>query len=271
VNIAQLFDLLPHMSVYDLEQPRYFGAPIHPSHAPGFVYTLHRQHKEDMGEARTGASGFIYAAEHSGTHIDALVHQAENFTLYGGKAITPELQTATGFTEMGVETIPPLLTRGILLDVAAYRGVDYIQEPVTRDELQRVAQQQKVSVQEGDIVLVRTGNGARWSDPDAYLAAPGMHSDASQWLADTRVRAVGADNMAWDNMGTVDPELHVSLPGHVILLVRHGIYILENLYLEEIAQQKLYEFVFLCLPLKMRGATGSPVRPIAIASGRDGG
>ena len=73
--------------------------------------------------------------------------------------------------------------------------------------------------------------------------------------------------MAWDELGMVDPDLKVTLPGHVILLVRHGIYIIENLYLEELARDQTYEFTFICLPLKMRGATGSPVRPIAMVSG----
>jgi kynurenine formamidase len=128
-------------------------------------------------------------------------------------------------------------------------------------------QSQGVSVNEGDAVLIRTGNGALWQDPVAYLRAGGMSSDASLWLADRKVRAVGADNMAWDEPDVVDPELKVTLPGHVILLVRHGIYIIENLFLEELAQDRCYEFTFVCLPLKMRGATGSPVRPIAIVSG----
>ena len=71
--------------IYDLEQPRYFGAPIYPSHAPGYFYTLHRHHERGMGEARTSASGFMYTTEHSGTHIDALCHQAEDLHLYGGR------------------------------------------------------------------------------------------------------------------------------------------------------------------------------------------
>jgi kynurenine formamidase len=79
------------------------------------------------------------------------------------------------------------------------------------------------------------------------------------------VRAVGADNLAWDVMGPTDPELKVTLPGHILLLVRAGIPIIENLYLEELTAADVHEFVFVCLPLKMRGATGSPVRPIAIA------
>ncbi|MBE3559153.1 MAG: cyclase family protein, partial [Ktedonobacteraceae bacterium] len=103
-----------------------------------------------------------------------------------------------------------------------------------------------------------------WQDPQTYLAGAGVHTDASQWLAEQRVRAVGADNIAWDTPGYLDPDLKVTLPGHVVLLVRHGIYILENLFLEELARDRRYEFLFICLPLKMRGATGSPVRPVAV-------
>jgi len=76
---------------------------------------------------------------------------------------------------------------------------------------------------------------------------------------------VGADNVAWDEPGVVDADLKVTLPVHVILLVHFGIYIIENLFLEDLARDQCYEFTFVCLPLKLRGATGSPVRPIAIA------
>ncbi len=171
--------------------------------------------------------------------------------------------------EQPLETIAPLITRGILLDVARHRGVERIVAGslINRNDLEAVAQSQDVSVSEGDVVLIRTGNGALWHDSAAYLRAGGMSAEASFWLASQKVRAVGADNMAWDEMGTVDPDLKVTLPGHVILLVRHGIYIIENLFLEELAQDRCYEFTFVCLPLKMRGATGSPVRPIALVSG----
>ena len=260
----QFFGLLPQLRVYDLEQPRYFGAPTMLVHEPGFVYKLHRHHEPEQG-VRTGASGFIFTTEHSGTHIDALCHQAENLSLYGGRTITPHLQTSTGFTELGAETIPPLLTRGILLDVAAYYGVDCLAEdhPITRDDLEQTARKQDVTIQAGDVVLVRSGNGARWHKPEVYLESTGVDASGSHWLAELQVKAVGADNVAWDIPGKVDPELGISLPGHVILLVRHGIYILENLFLEELAQQQHYEFLFICLPLKMQGATGSPIRPVA--------
>jgi kynurenine formamidase len=262
----QFFDIFSHEQTYDLEQPRYFGAPIFPAHAPGFVYTLHRRHEAGSGEVRTSASGSYFSTEHSGTHIDALSHQAENLTLHGGREITPRLQTSTGFTELGVETIAPITSRGVLLDVAAYRGVDWIDidHPITRADLEETSRQQGVSIRAGDVVLVRTGNGARWDDPSAYLTAGGIEGAASQWVAEQQVRAVGADNMTWDVFGAVDPTLNVTLPGHVILLVRHGIYIIENLFLEDLARDHVHEFLFMCLPLKMRGATGSPVRPVAL-------
>ena len=159
-----------------------------------------------------------------------------------------------------------MVNRGVLLDVAGYRGADWIEadQPVIRQDLEAVSRYQDVTMQQGDVVLVRTGNGARWKDPTAYLASGGVRADASQWLADQQVNAVGADHIAWDTVGVVDRDLGVSLPGHLILLVRHGIYIIENLLLEDLARDRVYEFLFVCLPLKMQGVTGSPIRPIAL-------
>ncbi len=124
--MTTLNEMMAHAHIYDLEQPRYFGAPVMAVHAPGFVYTLHRHHEPGMPEIRTSASGSYYSTEHSGTHIDALCHQAEQMYLYGGREITPKMQTPTGFKELGVETIAPISARGVLLDVARYRGVDCI-------------------------------------------------------------------------------------------------------------------------------------------------
>jgi kynurenine formamidase len=265
--MASIIENLSQAKTYDLEQPRYFGAPILPAHAPGFVYTLHRRHEPGL-EARTSASGSIYMTEHSGTHIDALCHQAENLYLHGRQEINARVQTSVGFTALGVETIEPIMARGVLLDIARYRGVDWIGEdqPITRADMEATLQQQGTSIRKGDVVLVRTGNGARWQEPEVYLTAGGVRTNASQWMADQQVRAVGADNMAWDSLNYVDPDLKVNYPGHLILLVRSGIYIIENLFLEELARDQQYEFLFICLPLKMRGVTGSPVRPIAVVS-----
>ncbi|MEX1005633.1 MAG: cyclase family protein [Acidimicrobiia bacterium] len=106
-------------------------------------------------------------------------------------------------------------------------------------------------------------NALRWHHPESYERGPGIGSSAAQWLADTGVHSVGADNVALDVVGHKDDELG-HLPAHTILTVRNGIFIIENLNLEALAAENAHEFVFVCLPLKMRGATGSPVRPIAL-------
>ncbi|MGH3318784.1 MAG: cyclase family protein [Streptosporangiaceae bacterium] len=249
---------------YDLEQPRRVGSPTFPAHFPGYVYGLHRRHEAGLAEARTSASGLITMAEHSGTHIDALCHQAENLAMYGGRTVDASVQTSQGFTELGAEDIPLVMARGVLLDVAASRGQARLgrRELVSADDLAAAERAQGVSVQRGDVVLVRTGNGQLWDDPDTYLDGPGLDRGAAEWLAERAPLAVGADNVAVDLPGHRDPDLG-TLPGHVVLIVRNGIYIIENVALEELARDRVHEFVFMCVALKLMGATGSPVRPLA--------
>ena len=259
--IPGLLESLGKARVFDLEQLRYAGAPTHPAHMPGFNYFLHRHHARGAPEARTGASGIVVMPEHSGTHIDALAHQAENLMLHGGIE-ADSVQTSAGFKKLSVDTMAPIVARGVLLDVAGKSRLDPGYE-ITPDDLRRAA---RAEVGEGDVVLVRTGYAQLWSKPDEYLHDAGVRAAGCRWLVERRVGAVGADNMAFDVMSSKrDPELNATLPGHVLLLVRAGIPIIENLNLEELAAAKVDEFLFVCLPLKMRGATGSPVRPIAIA------
>jgi kynurenine formamidase len=263
----ELADALRAARAYDLEQPRYAGAPSFPAHEPGLLVHLHRRHEPGLGEARTSASALLVMTEHSGTHIDALCHQAEDLQLHGGVAIDPSVQTSTGFTQLGVDTIPPLVARGVLLDVAAALGVERLPDghAVSQAELLQAAD--GVALREGDAVLVRLGSGALWADRPAYERAGGMSGEASAWIASKRPLLVGADNLAWDVAdGRCDPGTGTTLPGHVHLLVRGGIYIVESLFLEELAADGVREFAFVCLPLKVRGGTGSPVRPIALVA-----
>jgi kynurenine formamidase len=263
--------------VFDLEQPRTPQMPIHPAHQQaGYSYLLHRHHEDEYrpeeAGPRTGAAGIIICGEHTGTHIDALCHQSDALVLYGGVKVDSSVQTSRGFQQHGVEEIPPILAPGVLLDVAASKGVESL-EPgyaVTDEDLESCCEGQGVGVEPGDVALVRTGNARYWNDPARYLAGPGVAASASYWLAKKRVLAVGADNMAWDVPGVRDPELGSLLPGHLILLARRGIYIIENLALEELADTRSYRFDFVCTPLKFVGATGSPVRPVAVVSGESG-
>jgi kynurenine formamidase len=261
------------MRIFDLEQPRTAAMPIHPAHQQaGYSYLLHRHHEDEYrpeeAGPRTGAAGVIICGEHTGTHIDALCHQSDALVLYGGVPVE-DVQSSRGFTQRGVEEIPPIVAPGVLLDVAAKEGVESL-EPghvVTAEDLEACRGEQGVAIEPGDVVLVRTGNGRYWDDAGRYLAGPGMDAGASYWAADRGVVAVGADNAGWDVPGLKDPELGCMLPGHLILLARRGIYIIENLNLEELAAARRHRFDFVCTPLKFVGATGSPVRPLALVSG----
>jgi kynurenine formamidase len=264
--VPGLIEALGAARIFDLEQPRYSGMPTHPAHAPGFNYFMHRHHEKGAPEsqARTSASGVLVMPEHTGTHIDALSHQAENLKLHGGIDVNSGVMTSAGFKVLGIETMAPLVGRGVLLDVAGKQRLPAAYE-ISVDELKKAAHDAHVEVGEGDVVLVRTGWGALWDKPKEYLQAAGVSGDGSRWLAQLKVRAVGADNMAFDATDSFDKELGVTLPGHLLLLVRAGIPIIENLNLEELAAAGVHEFAFVCLPLKMRGVTGSPVRPLALA------
>jgi kynurenine formamidase len=259
--------------IFDLEQPRTPEMPIHLAHQQaGYSYLLHRHHEDEYrpeeAGPRTGAAGVIICGEHTGTHIDALCHQSDALVLYGGVSVTSEVQSSRGFTRHGVEEIPPIVAPGVLLDAAAREGVKSLEpgHAVTGEDLEACCENQGVAVEPGDVVLVRTGNARYWEDADRYLAGPGMATSASYWVAQRGVVAVGADNPAWDVPGMKDPDLGCMLPGHLILLARRGIYIIENLNLDELATAGYHRFDFVCTPLKLVGATGSPVRPLAIIS-----
>ena len=153
----------------------------------------------------------------------------------------------------------------LLIDLVRHRGSAVeAGRWISLEEVRAAAAAQRVEASGGDVVLVRTGNGANWGDPERYLRGAGMAAGVSTWLAEAGVLAVGADNVAWDWTGEPDPELGVTLPGHVLLLVRAGVYIIENLFLEDLGATGVSEFTFICLPLKIAGATGSPVRPVAL-------
>ncbi|MBI2807829.1 MAG: cyclase family protein [Planctomycetes bacterium] len=264
-----LIERLKNARVIDLEQPRFQGMPIHPAHKPGYFYALHRRHRDTyqpgLHGPRSGASGVLTMMEHSGTHIDALCHQACGLKIFGN-IDTDSIESPVGFTQLGIEHVPPLVTRGILLDVATSKGqmplpLDY---SITADDLTACAKAQNVQVEKGDVLLVRTGYDTLWHDEEIYLQAAGVGKSGTLWAAERGVVAVGADNMAWDAPKDVDPDTGATLFAHIHLLTQKGIYIIENLDLRELARAKQYTFGFIGIPLKFRGATGSPIRPIAL-------
>src|SRR2546427_4877092 len=143
--------------------------PVHPAHKPGYFYGLHRRHRDsyrpDQHGPRSGASGVLTMMEHSGTHMDALCHQACAMRLHGDIAVE-DVERSDGFTALGAETMRPLLGRGVLLDVAGWKRVDALppNDAITADDLDGCARGTGVEVKPGDVVLVRTGYGSRWTD-----------------------------------------------------------------------------------------------------------
>ena len=257
--------------IFDLEQPRFEGMPAFEAHRPGYSYFLHRRHSDTLKHqpgtiGRSSSSGVMTMMEHSGTHVDALCHQAEDLRFYGCDS-APDCESSKGFSHGDASKLPVFYRSGILLDVGAQiPGGEVAQgELISADDLADCAEKQRTPPAPGSIVLIRTGNGKYWHDNERYLAGPGIAPSASEWLAEREVFAVGADNMAWDLPGYVDPQINCDLPGHLILLVRAGIYIFENLQLETLARKRTHEFTFIATPLKFVGATGSPIRPVAIA------
>jgi kynurenine formamidase len=257
--------------VYDLEQPRRAGMPVHSAHRPGYAYHLYRRHRDGYDPRRSGprtsASGMLMMMEHTGTHIDALSHQAADLHLFGGVEVTPQVETPMGFTVHGIETMAPIVTRGVLLDVCALKGQDPLPPHyrITGTDLEAAARRAGVAVRPGDALLVRTGYGKLWEDEARYADAAGVGREGSEWAAEHRVQCAGCDNMTWDETEERDPATGGTLFAHLHLIAQSGIPLIENLMLDELSRDRRYEFLFICAPLKLVGATGSPVRPIAVA------
>src|SRR5262245_11545313 len=178
--------------------------PIHPTHSPGYHYALHRRHRDtyrpEAQGPRSSASGVFTMMDHVGTHVDALCHQANELRMFGGVE-ADGTETPRGFSRLGVETVPPLLRRGVLLDVCGHKGERLLpaRYGITADELASCAAAQGVEVRAGDVLLVRTGYGALWhGDESTYLDAAGVSKSGSLWADERGVSAIGADNMAWD-------------------------------------------------------------------------
>ncbi|TDC56554.1 cyclase family protein [Actinomadura sp. KC345] len=250
----------------ELGQPFFTGMPCSPNH-PGFRMTLIRRHGDmERPDGGSAANEIIVTGGHVGTHIDALSHVSHDGELHGGVSAA-DAQRGGAFTAHGAENLPGLLCRGVLLDVAALRDVATLPPGygVTAEDLDLAAKRAGVEPGEGDVALIRTGWARNFGDTTAYLGketgVPGATPDAARWLADRGIVATGSDTTAYEQI----PEGagHAVLPVHRILLVESGIFILEHLDLEALAESGLREFVFMLAPLRIKGGTGSPVRPLA--------
>lgn len=253
----------------DLGRQLRVGMPQSPNH-PQFWHTLPRRHG-DMVRADGGsaANDMISTGTHVGTHIDALAHVSQDGKLHGGNDAQASCLGGK-YVDHGVHTIEPMLSRGILLDVPKSKGLSDLPGgyEITVEDLQECMTHQGVQIEPGDVVLIRSGWGKKFDEGASYVGGPsgvpGISESGATYLAGLGVHALGADTIAFEMLPPAGG--HAQLPAHRVLLVESGIYIIEALDLEGLAEQEIHEFLFVLVPLNIFGATGSPVRPLAVVS-----
>jgi kynurenine formamidase len=257
------------LEVFDLGRTLTVGMPQSPNH-PAYWHAMPRRHgdmvRPDGGSA---ANDMISMGTHVGTHVDALAHVSQDGKLFGGTD-AEAAQVGGRFVEHGAHTIAPMVRRGHLLDVPATLGVDRLEpgQEITVADLEATLERQGNEIGSGDVVIIRSGWGQHFDngDGDTYrglsTGVPGVGAAGATFLADLGVHALGADTIAFEQLKPGAG--HGLLPAHRVLLVERGIYIIEAMDLEGLAAAGKHEFLFVLSPLKFYGATGSPVRPLAV-------
>ncbi|HET7608522.1 MAG TPA: cyclase family protein [Gammaproteobacteria bacterium] len=200
-----------------------------------------------------------------GTQFDGLGHLGVGDTFYNGNN-RADFARPEGLTKLGVENVGALVTRGVLVDVAAFKGVARLEGgyEITLADLRGTLEKQRTEVRSGDIVILHTGWGSLWKVDNAAFnaSAPGIGLEAAGYLVEREVVLVGADTWSMEVVPNPNPDL--AFPVHQLLIPRNGIYIFENLLTEELARDRVYEFAFFFAPLRLKGAGGSPGNPLAV-------
>ncbi|MEQ8218639.1 MAG: cyclase family protein [Arenibacter sp.] len=271
----QVLSKISSGKTYDLSVDYFVGMPsFHSLGDPGYQYWLtHTPHgtivdnPNGLGEVMnkkvsyTGDAISMYT--HMGTHIDALNHFGLDGKIWNG--FTPEEYLGDkGWKKTGAETIPPIIARGVLLDVADAKGPLPKNYRITSQDLKFTLEKQETKLQRGDVVLIRTGQAEFYEDASHYLDNyPGIGLDAVKWLVeDQGIMLLGADNLSFE---AFPPEREDNwVPVHTYLLAEKGVMFIEQLFLEELSKEEVYEFAFVAASLKLKGASASPLRPIAI-------
>jgi kynurenine formamidase len=269
-KVLEATQLIKEGRIYELGQVYEAGMPVF----PGRHYSLTIPGSPTGGPF--GANNLVYHDElvsaqigQVGTQFDGLGHigtRVEGEDVFYNGFKRSEFGTAAGLNKLGIENVGVFVTRGVLIDVAGYKGVDRLPvgTVITATDLQDALKHQSVELTEGDVVLIHTGHGTLWMvDNEEYnRGAPGIGVDAALWLADKKIAMTGADT--WPVEVIPSEDLDLAFPVHQELIARRGIYNFENLKLAELAADEIYEFAFIFAPVKFKGATGSPGNPIAI-------
>ncbi len=261
----ELIRLARGAKVYDLAQPYYVGMPHHPVHPP-YLFGMTKKHGDYMvpGGVSSAADGIAFGG-HVGTHIDALCHFSCGGKLHDGSVAAEAQSYGGGMERLAVDGVAPMLRRGVLLDIAGLEGVEVlpVDFSITPAHLDAAAKAHGVEPGPGDVAILRTGWAQYWGDAAKFIAevqGPGPEIDAARWLSSRSVFAAGSDTVAFELVPAR------SMPVHVHLLVERGIHIVECLNMEQLAADRVYEFLFVAAPLRIQGGTGSPIRPLAVVA-----
>jgi kynurenine formamidase len=199
-----------------------------------------------------------------GTQFDAFSHQMWGDSFYNCFKLG-DIGTRTGFKKLGIEHVGSLMTRGVLIDVAGLKGVDMLPTSylITPEDLRDALAKAGQTLQPGDAVVIRTGWAKLMGKENERYGTlnPGIGIAAAQWLVTQDPMMIAADNCCVEVRSSERPH---SLPVHAMMLIQHGIFLLENLELDALAAARAYEFAFIVQPLKIKGATGSAIAPTAI-------
>lgn len=201
---------------------------------------------------------------HTGTHIDTLNHFGYRGRIWNGFNEVEHL-SSRHWIKCGADKIPPIIARAVMFDVAALHGVDVLPDNygIGAGDLENALKRQNTTFSPGDIAIVRTGRMRNWPDVNAYIDnSPGLNLEGATYLARLGASLIGGDNSALEQMPADDPENWQVV--HTYLLAEAGIPIMELVDCEELSRQGMYDFAFIGASLKIRGATGAPLRPLAL-------
>lgn len=267
-KIVQAAKLVEKGKTYSLAVPTGPDTPAYPPRS----FQMHIVSPAQYGGTTWGvnqAGGideFMITWAGIGTHFDGLGHIAINNIFYNGNS-ADDVYQHTGVKKFGTHTIPPIVTRGVLLDIAALRGVDVMEpgEVITPEDLEAAQKRQNIQIETGDVVLLRTG----WiklldSDPEKFMGSvPGIGKAAAEYFAIKETTIVGTDQYSTEVMPAEEEDEFI--PVHQLNLAINGIYQLQNLQLEELAADGVSEFLFVLGLPRFVGATQMTANPVAIS------
>ena len=262
--------------VYELGQVYEAGMPLYGTRS--YSLQIPTQRSDAAGKNRlvgndeyvTGQIGQVGTQFDGPGHIGTRIKMADGVErdVYYNGFTWDEIGRPDGLAELGIEQIKPILTRGVLLDIAGAKGVTSLTTgyEVTMADVRAALARQAMTeaeIQPGDAIFFAYGWAANWRNPSVYSAGqPGIGLEVARWLVERKPAMVGSDSPGLEV--TPNPDRDLIFPVHQELITKNGIWNQENLHFEQLVADRAYEFLFVFTPIRFKGATGSPGRPIAI-------